>query len=270
MRGATSDSAHFTYTRTLRRMRVISDRVYVQNVGSSFVSTDAGKTMTMWGGSDSHDLWVDPDDAQHVLYANDGGGTVTFTALNSQHTFSSRDYPTGQFYHVATTKHVPYHVCGAQQDASTICVPSEVPGGRGRGGGGGGRGNPTQETYTAGGAEPGYIAPDPADPDVFFAGGNNGSFMTRLNRRTGELREVGAYPREFSGEASSEVKERWQWTYPIIFSPVDPDRRSFLYLLTARMEDLQMGGRVGTRSARILRATIQRPWGHQAGRLRTT
>ena len=29
------------------------------------------------------------------------------------------------------------------------------------------------------------------------------------------------YPREFSGEPSSALIERWQWTYPIIFSPVD-------------------------------------------------
>ena len=75
----------------------------------------------------------------------------------------------------------------------------------------------------AGGGEPGYIAPDPKDPDVFFAGANNGRFLTRLNRRTGELREVGPYPRFFSGENSASVVERWQWTYPIIFSPVDPN-----------------------------------------------
>ena len=76
--------------------------------------------------------------------------------------------------------------------------------------------------YTVGGGEPGYIAPDPKDPDVFFAGANNGSFLTRFNRRTGEMREVGPYPRFFSGEPSSALVERWQWTYPIIFSPVDP------------------------------------------------
>jgi photosystem II stability/assembly factor-like uncharacterized protein len=102
-------------------------------------------------------------------------------------------------------------------------VPSGVGGGGGRGGGGGGRGAAAPNTNGAGGAEPGYIAPDPRDPDVFYAGGNNGSFLTRLNRRTGETREVGPYPRMFSGEPSSALKERWQWTYPIIFSPVDPN-----------------------------------------------
>ena len=102
-----------------------------------------------------------------------------------------------------TTKHVPFHVCGAQQDNSTLCIPSNN-GMPGRGGGGtGGTGRDTEPFYPVGGGEPGYIAPDPKDVDVFFAGTNNGRFLTRLNRRTGELREVGPYPRFFSGETSS-------------------------------------------------------------------
>src|SRR5678815_1098442 len=99
-----------------------------------------------------------------------------------------------RFYHVITTKHVPYHVCGSQQDNSTACVSS-------RGGG---------DLYVVGGGEPGYIAADPKDLDVFFGGTNNGGFLTRYNRRTGQLREVNPYPRMFQGESSSEVKERWQ------------------------------------------------------------
>jgi hypothetical protein len=122
---------------------------------------------------------------------------------------------------VITTKHAPYHVCGAQQDNSTLCVGSNTTFGRG-GGGGGGRGA-VVDPYQAGGGEPGYIAPDPKDPDVFYSGANNGTFLTRLNRRTGEVREVGPYPRFFSGEPASALVERWQWTYPIIFSPVDPN-----------------------------------------------
>jgi photosystem II stability/assembly factor-like uncharacterized protein len=206
------------------------DLVYAQDVGT-FVSRDGGVTFTNFAGSDSHDIWIDPDDSNHFMYANDGGGTVTYTAL-TQPTFTAKDYPTGQFYHVVATAHVPYHICGAQQDSSTICVPSDTGlagggggrGGRGGGGGagGGGRGGgATNNTYGAGGAEPGYIAPDPNDPDVFYAGGNNGSFLTKINRRTGENREVGPYPLEFSGQASKDLVERIQWTFPIVFSTVD-------------------------------------------------
>jgi len=194
------------------------DTVFALNVGT-FWSRDGGKTMRPFADGDSHDLWLDPDDPSHMVHANDSGGAVSFNAGADQRTWSARDYPTGQFYHVITTRHVPYHVCGAQQDSTTMCVPSDTGLDVGRGGGGRGRGGPS---YTVGGAEPAYIAPDPKDPDVFFAGGNNGSFLTRFNRRTGETREVGPYPRMFSGEPSSALVERWQWTYPIVFSPVDP------------------------------------------------
>jgi photosystem II stability/assembly factor-like uncharacterized protein len=213
------------------------DIVYVENVGT-FKSTDGGKTMASFVGGDSHDLWIDPDDTNHILHASDSGGAVTFAGGGQ---WSARTFPTGQFYHVVTTAHVPYHVCGAQQDSSTICVPSDSGlGGGGRsGGGGGGRGGGAPATYGVGGAEPGYIAPDPKDPDVFFAGGNNGSFMTRINRRTGENREVGVYPRMFSGEPSSALVERVQWTYPIIFSTVD---KSVLYSGTQHLWKTTNGG----------------------------
>ena len=198
------------------------DVVYALNT-SAFRSTDGGRTMTNLGGGthgDHHDLWIDPDNAQHLVIANDGGGAVSTAGGQG---WSAQDFPTPQYYHVVTTRHFPYHVCGAQQDGSTVCLPNEAGGGGGRGGGGGGRGGAAPMMYSPGGAEPGYIAPDPKDLDVYFAGGNNGSFLQRLNRRTGQRREVNPYPRMFSGEPSSALKERWQWTYPIIFSPVDPN-----------------------------------------------
>jgi len=198
------------------------DVVYALNT-SAFRSTDGGKTLLNIGGGthgDHHDLWIDPDDSNHVIIGNDGGGAMTYNITSPQRYWTDQDFATGQFYHVITTKHAPYHVCGAQQDNTTMCVPSNTFFGRG-GGGGGGRGA-AEPPYPAGGGEPGYIAPDPRNVDIYYAGANNGSFLTRLNRRTGELREVGPYPRFFSGEPASAVVERWQWTYPIIFSPADP------------------------------------------------
>ncbi len=195
------------------------DVVYALNT-SAFRSTDAGKTFASMGRGthgDHHDLWIDPDDPQHVVLGNDGGGAVTFNVgAGQQRSWSGQEFPTEQFYHVITTKHVPYHLCGAQQDNSTLCVPS-TNGLPGRGGQ-----RQVEAFYPVGGNEDGYIAPDPKDVDVFFSGSNNGNFITRLNRRTGELREVNPYPRFFSGENSASVVERWQWTFPIVFSPVDP------------------------------------------------
>ena len=212
------------------------DVVYMQNT-SLFRSTDGGKTTVQVGQNthgDHHDLWVDPDDSLHVVDGNDGGGAITYDITSRVPNWSEQDFPTAQWYHVITTAHLPFHVCGSQQDNSTLCVPSNtnVPG-QGFGG------VPPVEPYQAGGGEPGYIATHASDPDIFFGGTNNGSFLTRLNRRTGEFKEVGAYPRFFSGEPGRDVKERWQWTYPIVFSHVDPN---VLYTSSQRVWKTTDGG----------------------------
>ncbi|MEP7347435.1 MAG: glycosyl hydrolase, partial [Gemmatimonadaceae bacterium] len=228
-----------------------ADVVYMQNT-SMFRSADGGKTMaTIDNGThgDFHDLWIDPDDSTHLVVANDGGGAVS---ANSGGRWSAQDFPTEQFYHVITTKHIPYHVCGSQQDNSTLCTPFDwnaaafgLGGGGRRGGGGGAR--PAADitaggmlvSYVAGGGEPGYIAPDPRDPDLFYSGTNNGSYVDKYNRRTGHSREVNPYPWFYSGEPSKEIKERWQWTFPIIFSPIDPKT---LYVSSQRLWRTTDGG----------------------------
>jgi photosystem II stability/assembly factor-like uncharacterized protein len=212
------------------------DVVYALNT-SLFKSTDGGKTLTSVGRGthgDHHDLWIDPDDPTHLVNGNDGGGAIS---VSGGQAWSEQDFPTAQFYHVITTNHIPFHVCGSQQDNSTACVSSAAPSGFGGGGGG----NPL---YVVGGGEPGYIAADPKDLDVFFGGTNNGGFLTRFNRRTGQLREVNPYPRMFQGEPSSDVKERWQWTYPVIFSPVNP---TVLYTSSQHVWKTTNGGQTWTR-----------------------
>jgi photosystem II stability/assembly factor-like uncharacterized protein len=213
------------------------DVVYMQNT-ALFRSADAGKTLVSMGNGthgDHHDLWIDPADSNHVIDGNDGGGAITFNASAParQVTWSDQDFPTAQFYHVVTTAHLPFHVCGSQQDNTTLCVPSDT-----NLGGGFGR-IPPVAPYQVGGGEPGYIAPHPSNADLFFAGTNNGGFLTRYNKRTGELKEVGAYPRFFSGEPSKDVKERWQWTYPIIFAYADPN---VLYTTSQRVWRSTNGG----------------------------
>jgi len=212
------------------------DVVYMQNT-ALFRSTDGGKTTVQVGQNthgDHHDLWVDPDDPNHVIDGNDGGGAITYDIASRVPNWSAQDFPTAQWYHVSTTAHLPFHVCGSQQDNSTLCVPSNT-----NAAGAGFGGNPPVAPYQAGGGEPGYLAPHPTDPDIFFGGTNNGSFLTRLNRRTGDFKEVGAYPRFFSGEPAKDVVERWQWTYPIIFSYVNPN---VLYTSSQRVWKTTNGG----------------------------
>jgi photosystem II stability/assembly factor-like uncharacterized protein len=235
-----------------------ADAVYLLNV-SAYRSTDGGRTLTNVGGGthgDHHDLWIDPDDPRHLVIGNDGGGAVQTAAGPA---WTPQDFPTPQYYHVVTTAHLPYHVCGAQQDGSTVCLPNEGGGG---GRGGGGRGGAAPAMYSPGGSEPGYIAPDPKDPDIFYAGGNNGSFLERVNRRTGQEREVNPYPRMFSGEPSSALRERWQWTYPIIFSRADPNA---LYTSSQHLWRTTNGGQSWDRISPDLTRHDPKTMGHSGG-----
>ncbi|MBK6457572.1 MAG: glycosyl hydrolase [Gemmatimonadetes bacterium] len=234
-----------------------ADVVYMQNT-SFFRSTDGGKTMTTIDNGthgDFHDLWIDPDAPEHMVVANDGGGAVS---SNTGGKWTAQDYPTEQFYHAVTTTHTPYHVCGSQQDNSTLCVPFNWnasafglgAGGR-RGGGGAATGAPRDITlggmavsYIAGGGEPGYIAPDPLDPDIFYSGTNNGAYVDKFNKRLQSSREVNPYPWFYSGEPSKEIKERWQWTFPIIFSKVDP---KLLFVSSQRLWATRDGGKTWLR-----------------------
>jgi photosystem II stability/assembly factor-like uncharacterized protein len=230
-----------------------ADVVYLQNT-TMFRSTDGGKTTESVNNGthgDFHDLWIDPDDPNHLVVGNDGGGAVS---KNYAANWTAEDYPTEQFYHVVTTTHIPYHVCGSQQDNSTICTPFNWNagafgfglGGFGGGGGGGG-GQPRDITlggmrvsYVAGGGEPGYIAPDPLDPDQFYSGTNNGNYVDKFNRRMNTSREVNPYPWFYSGEPAKDIRERWQWTFPIIFSKVDPRT---LYVSSQRLWRTRDGGK---------------------------
>ena len=219
-----------------------ADVVYAQNT-SLFRSADAGKTLSSIGNGthgDFHDLWINPDDPTHLAVANDGGGAIS---TNTGGDWTDQDFPTPQWYHVITTKHIPYHVCGSQQDNSTLCVPFNWNLGAFNAPAGGGNRDLTTGgmavAYEAGGGEPGYIAPDPREPDLFYAGTNNGGYLDKYNRRTGLSREVNPYPWFYSGEPSKEIKERWQWTYPIIFSPLDPTR---LYVSSQRLWMTRDGG----------------------------
>src|SRR6266545_4661549 len=191
---------------------VEKDTVYVLNVGFH-KSTDGGKTFPTQlrpPHGDNHDMWIAPNDNKRIIETNDGGANIS---VNGGQTWSDLDYPTGQFYNVFTTKHVPYHVCGAQQDNSAACVGSRRSAF--------GQGGLPPIFYDVGGGESGYIAPDPLDVNVFYAG-SYGGYLSRLDRETGQQRAVNIYPNNPMGWSSVDIKERFQWTYPIVFSPVDP------------------------------------------------
>jgi photosystem II stability/assembly factor-like uncharacterized protein len=180
------------------------DTFYVLNTGL-YRSTDVGKTLRgiRVPHGDNHDLWIAPNDPTRMINTNDGGGNVT---TNGGETWTGQAYPTAQFYGVFTTTHIPYRVCGAQQDNSTACVSSRGDG---------------SDLYDVGGGESGYIAPDPTDTDVYYAG-SYGGLLTRVNKRTGEERAINVWPDNPMGHNSGDMTERFQWTFPIVISPTDP------------------------------------------------
>ncbi|MFZ4561536.1 MAG: VPS10 domain-containing protein [Saprospiraceae bacterium] len=191
------------------------ETVYCLNVGF-YKSTDGGLTFGTEINpphGDNHDLWIDPNNPERMIGANDGGGCVS---INGGKTWTEQDYPTTQLYHVIATNDVPYHVAGAQQDNTTLAIPSDgwdhvLADGPNHG-----------YYYEVGGGESGYIAQHPTKLDLFYAG-SQGALLTRYNRTTGQIRDIQVYPRFFSGEPANALPERWQWTYPIVFSPLDPN-----------------------------------------------
>ena len=176
-------------------------------------STDGGRTLESVPEthSDHHDLWIDPTNPLRMINGNDGGGVVT---VNGGRTWTSMRYATAQIYRLATTADFPYHVCGAQQDNSTVCVSSEPGHLRNP------RGPSTEWMYAVGGGESGYIAPHPGDPDIFYAGATN--TLTRYDRTTGMVADIQPWPRIVMGEPARDMPERWNWTYPIAVAPTAP------------------------------------------------
>ena len=193
------------------------DTVYVNNL-RFWKSVDGGKTYSMIGTphGDNHDLWIDPNNPKRMVQGNDGGACVS---LNGGASWSSIfNQPTAQFYHVAADNRDPYFVYGTQQDNSSVAVPS--------------RNNKSSlmwmDGFIAGSGESGYIAIKPDNDDVVFVGAigsspGGGNCLQRYDHRTKQLRLVTTWPEMTAGEAAADLEYRFAWTYPIVFSPHDPD-----------------------------------------------
>ena len=187
------------------------ETVYVLNT-AFFRSNDGGKTYNpiRVPHGDNHDLWIDPDDPDRMIESNDGGANVSF---NGGRTWSSiLNQPTAQFYRVTTDDRFPYWVYGAQQDNTTVAIAS-----RGRG-----RGLDNSDWHAVGGGESGWIAPKPKNPDVVFAGSYGGN-ISRYDHKTGQTRNVVAWPQLAVGRGGKDLKYRFQWNAPILISPHDPN-----------------------------------------------
>ncbi len=186
------------------------DRVYVLNV-NFHRSDDGGRTFRSIPveHGDTHDLWIAPNDPNRMILGDDGGAEVT---TDGGANWTEEDQPTAQFYRVTTDNEFPYNIYGAQQDNSTVGIKSRSDG----------FGITERDWDDVGGGESGWIAPHPKDANIIFAG-SYGGLLTKLNRKTGQSRIINVWPDNPMGDGASAMKYRFQWNFPIVFSPHDSD-----------------------------------------------
>ena len=187
-----------------------ADTVYALNTGM-YRSIDGGRTFAAirTPHGDNHDLWIAPNDPQRMIESNDGGANITYDGGRTWSTINNQ--PTAQFYRVALDNDFPYNIYGAQQDNSTVRTASRTSGG----------GIAERDWYDVGGGESGWIAPDPRDSQIVYAGSYDG-LITRQDHRTGQSRDINAWPDNTMGYGVDAMKYRFQWSYTIAFSPHDP------------------------------------------------
>ena len=221
-----SDDAGRTWTRTsedrnLRQRAWYYSHIYADPAGNDglyvlnvqfFRSGDGGRTFRTVSvpHGDNHGLWIDPADPDRMINGNDGGATVSENRGVSWSTIENQ--PTAQFYHVVATNDFPYRICGAQQDNSTICIPSRTSGG--------GIGRETWQIL--GGCESGYIAVRPDTTAISYAGCYGGQ-LDRQDARIEQERSINVWPENPMGYGGAQMRHRFQWTFPIVLSPHDPN-----------------------------------------------
>lgn len=203
------------------------DIVYVMNV-DYHRSKDGGKTFQAYNAphGDHHDLWIAPEDNQRMIIGDDGGAQVSFDAGDNWTTYHNQ--PTSQFYRVVTDNYFPYRIYGAQQDNSTVRIAHRSDGS-----------SITEDDWesTAGG-ESGHIAVDPLDNDIVYGGSYDG-FLTMENHRTKESRGVNVWPDNPMGHGAEGATYRFQWNFPILFSPHNPKK---LYAASQHLHVTYNGG----------------------------
>ncbi len=185
--------------------------VYAPQVSGLFRSDDGGnhfKPIRTPHG-DNHVLWINPENPEIMIGGNDGGASVTYDGGKSWS--SENNQPTAQFYHVAVDNQFPYHIYGPQQDNSTVEILSRTSG----------FGITDKDWWPSAGGESGYVIPDLQNPDITYGGSYDG-VLIRYNRKTGERQRIDVWPDNPMGYGADSLRDRFQWTYPVVQSQYPP------------------------------------------------
>ncbi len=192
-----------------------AETVYIGNY-QLWKSTDggAGFTEIQTPHGDNHDLWIDPADSNRMIEGNDGGACVSFNGGETWSTIYNQ--PTAQFYRIDIDTQHPYRVYGTQQDNTSISVPSATAWGA----------ITLGDCSYPGTGESGFIAVNPDDPNVVYCGAIGSSpggagALQRYDHRTRQIQLVNVWPEESTGVAPKDMRYRFAWTFPIVFSPHD-------------------------------------------------
>ncbi|MGD1010086.1 MAG: sialidase [Candidatus Aminicenantales bacterium] len=170
--------------------------------GPLIMSTDGGRSFSYISGGahgDFHDVWVDPDNTDHVITGDDGGLWYSYDGCN--HWWKADNLPISQFYHVSVDMDMPYHVYGGLQDNSSWVGASQYPGGI-----------TNSQWENMFGGDGFWMFADPSDPDYIYAESQGGE-IGRVNRKTHETRSIKPLPQYKEGPL------RFNWNTPIHVSP---------------------------------------------------
>ncbi len=189
--------------------------LFVLNL-DAWKSTDGGKTFTKipTPHGDNHDLWIDPADPRRMIEGNDGGACVSYNGGDTWSTIYNQ--LTAQFYRLDIDNQFPYAVYGTQQDNSSISVPSRTNHGA----------ITWADCKVAGTGESGFIAAHPEDANIGYVGAvgsspGGGASIQRYNLHTGQIQLINVWPEDYNGYGPKDLKYRFPWTFPILFSPHD-------------------------------------------------
>jgi photosystem II stability/assembly factor-like uncharacterized protein len=185
--------------------------VYVMSA-PALRSTDGGKTWETLSGThgDFHDLWINPDNPNNFIISNDGGSAIT---VNGGKSWSTQlTMPTGQFYRINVDNQFPYRIYGGQQDNTSVSIASRELG----------SGGITAASWTASaGGESAFLAFDPNDPKYVLGDSYQGTIeVLDVNAKAGT--NIMAAPIQYLGMDAKDIKYRFNWNAPIIWSKWEP------------------------------------------------
>ncbi len=185
--------------------------VYVMSA-PALRSIDGGKTWEDVSAThgDYHDLWINPDNSKNMVLADDGGAAIT---VNYGKTWSTQNMPTAQFYRINVDNSFPYRIYGGQQDNSSVVIANRELGSGGI--------TESSWTYSAGG-ESAFLAFNPDDPR-FVLGGSYLGDIDVLDTKAKAGTKIMAAPIQYLARDAKDMKYRFNWNAPIIWSKHAPN-----------------------------------------------